>query len=94
MISRLRPLPKLVLTPCRRTYFEVKGELRYREYTPAESDRSVRVAEIHTSSILALDRPVDSRLPPLFYPKQATTSWIHPECRTSELPIDVQLFTC
>jgi single-strand DNA-binding protein len=37
-------------------YIEVEGELRYREYTPAESDRSVRVAEIHASSILALDR--------------------------------------
>ena len=38
------------------TYIEVEGELRYREYTPAESDRSVRVAEIHANSILALDR--------------------------------------
>jgi single-strand DNA-binding protein len=37
-------------------YIEVEGELRYREYTPAESDRSVRVAEIHANSILALDR--------------------------------------
>ena len=37
-------------------YIEVEGELRHREYTPAESDRSVRVAEIHASSILALDR--------------------------------------
>ena len=37
-------------------YVEVEGELRYREYTPAESDRSVRVAEIYASSILALDR--------------------------------------
>jgi single-strand DNA-binding protein len=35
---------------------EVEGELRYREYTPADSDRSVRVAEIHATSILALDR--------------------------------------
>lgn len=35
---------------------EVEGELRYREYTPNESDRSVRVAEIYGSSILALDR--------------------------------------
>lgn len=43
---------------CRRAeaYVEVEGELRYREYTPAESDRSVRVAEIYASSILALDR--------------------------------------
>ena len=37
-------------------YVEVEGELRYREYTPAESDRSVRVAEVYASSILALDR--------------------------------------
>ncbi|HEX4170147.1 MAG TPA: single-stranded DNA-binding protein [Bryobacteraceae bacterium] len=37
-------------------YVEVEGELRYREYTPAESDHSVRVAEIYASSILALDR--------------------------------------
>ena len=35
---------------------EIEGELRYREYTPAESDRSVRVAEIYANSILALDR--------------------------------------
>ena len=37
-------------------YVEVEGELRYREYTPEKSDRSVRVAEIHATSILALDR--------------------------------------
>ena len=37
-------------------YVEVEGELRYREYTPTESDRSVRVAEIYATSILALDR--------------------------------------
>ena len=37
-------------------YVEVEGELRYREYTPAESDRSVRTAEIYATSILALDR--------------------------------------
>ena len=37
-------------------YVEVEGELRYREFTPAESDRSVRVAEISATSILALDR--------------------------------------
>jgi single-strand DNA-binding protein len=37
-------------------YLEVEGELRHREYTPADSDRSVRVAEIYASSILALDR--------------------------------------
>ena len=37
-------------------YLEVEGELRYREYTPIESDHSLRVAEIHAQSILALDR--------------------------------------
>ena len=37
-------------------YVEVKGELRYREFTPAESDRTVRVAEINAGSILLLDR--------------------------------------
>ena len=37
-------------------YIEVEGELRYREYTSTESERSVRVAEIHANSILALDR--------------------------------------
>jgi single-strand DNA-binding protein len=35
---------------------EVEGELRYREFTPAESDRNVRVAEVYASSILLLDR--------------------------------------
>jgi single-strand DNA-binding protein len=35
---------------------EIEGELRYRDYTPAEADRSVGVAEIHANSILALDR--------------------------------------
>jgi len=37
-------------------HVEIEGELRYRDYTPAEADRSVRVAEIHAHSILALDR--------------------------------------
>ena len=37
-------------------YVEVEGELRYREFTPAESDRSIRVAEVYANSILALDR--------------------------------------
>jgi single-strand DNA-binding protein len=40
-------------------YVEVEGELRYREYTPAESDRSLRVAEIYANSILALDRTAE-----------------------------------
>jgi|SRR5690242_21160564 len=35
---------------------EVEGELRYREFTPAELDRSIRVAEIYAGSILALNR--------------------------------------
>jgi single-strand DNA-binding protein len=33
-----------------------KANSGYREYTPTESDRSVRVAEIYATSILALDR--------------------------------------
>ena len=37
-------------------YVEVEGELRYREFTPSESNRSVKVAEIYANSILALDR--------------------------------------
>ena len=37
-------------------YVEVEGELRYREFTPAESERPVRVAEIYANSIQALDR--------------------------------------
>jgi single-strand DNA-binding protein len=37
-------------------YVEVEGELRYRDYTHSESDRAVRIAEIHASSIMALDR--------------------------------------
>lgn len=42
--------------PCGRTYVEVEGELCYRDFTPAESDRSVRIAEVYASSILLLDR--------------------------------------
>ena len=41
------------------SYVEVEGELRYREYTPTDSDRSIRMAEIYASSILALDRSVE-----------------------------------
>jgi single-strand DNA-binding protein len=37
-------------------YVEVEGELRYREFTPAESDRPVRIVKIYAKSILALDR--------------------------------------
>lgn len=37
-------------------YVEVEGELRYREYTPSDSDRTIRVTEIHAQSVLALDR--------------------------------------
>ena len=39
-------------------YVEVEGELRYREYTPTDSDRNVRVAEVYATSILVLDRSV------------------------------------
>jgi single-strand DNA-binding protein len=35
---------------------EVEGELRYREYTPTDSDRSVGVAEVYATSSLVLDR--------------------------------------
>ncbi len=38
---------------------EVEGELRYGEYTPAESDRNVRTAENHADSILALNRSAE-----------------------------------
>jgi single-strand DNA-binding protein len=51
-------------------YIEVEGESRYREYTPAESDRSLRVAEIHAQSILALDR---SDTQPVSAPESRTT---------------------
>ena len=34
----------------------VEVELRYREFTPAEADRPVRIVEIYAKSILALDR--------------------------------------
>jgi single-strand DNA-binding protein len=37
-------------------YVEVEGELRYRGYTPTDSDRTIRSADIYASSILALDR--------------------------------------
>ena len=40
-------------------HVQIEGELRYREYTPAESDRSIRVAEIYASSILALNRSAE-----------------------------------
>jgi single-stranded DNA-binding protein len=42
--------------PAKGVYVEVEGELRYREFTPAESDRRLPVAEIYASSILLLDR--------------------------------------
>jgi single-strand DNA-binding protein len=35
---------------------EVEGELRYREFQPQGTDSKVRVAEIHVTSILTLDR--------------------------------------
>jgi single-strand DNA-binding protein len=40
----------------RGAYVEIEGELRYREFTPAEADRSIHLAEIYASSILLLDR--------------------------------------
>ena len=46
------------------SYVEVEGELRYREYTPTESDRNIRIAEIYASSILALDRSVEQSSAP------------------------------
>jgi single-strand DNA-binding protein len=46
-------------------YVEVEGELRYPEFTPAESDRTVRVGEIYAASILALDRSDKQPLPRL-----------------------------
>jgi single-strand DNA-binding protein len=57
-------------------YVEVEGELRYREYTPAESDRSMRVAEMYASSTLALDRSVAQ-------PSSASS-----ECNTADEPVD------
>jgi single-strand DNA-binding protein len=44
-------------------YVDVEGELRYREFTPAESDRGVRVAEICATSIVALDRSENQPTP-------------------------------
>jgi single-strand DNA-binding protein len=70
-------------------YIAVEGELRYREYTPAESDRSIRVAEIHASSILALDRsdrqpgPICSSQVPIFAPSNCCSViaiWKRPRC--------------
>ena len=37
-------------------FVEVEGELRYREFQPKGSDGNVRVAEVHATSILTLDR--------------------------------------
>ena len=37
-------------------FVEVEGELRYREFQPKGSDANVRVAEVHATSILTLDR--------------------------------------
>ena len=36
--------------------WKVEGELRYREFQAKDSDMKVRAAEIHVTSILALDR--------------------------------------
>ena len=45
-------------------YVEVEGELRYREYTPTDSDRSVRSAEIYATSVLTLDRSAGPTISP------------------------------
>jgi single-strand DNA-binding protein len=37
-------------------FVEVEGELRYREFRPKGSDGNARVAEVHATSILTLDR--------------------------------------
>jgi single-strand DNA-binding protein len=37
-------------------FVEVEGELRYREFQTKDSETKVRAAEIHVTSILALDR--------------------------------------
>ena len=37
-------------------FVEVEGELRYREFQPKDSGTKVQAAEIHVTSILALDR--------------------------------------
>jgi hypothetical protein len=36
--------------------FEAEGELRYREFQPADSDAKIRTAEVYAISILTLDR--------------------------------------
>ena len=41
-------------------FVEVEGELRYREFQPKGSEAMVRVAEIHVTSILTLDRAAKS----------------------------------
>ena len=41
-------------------FVKVEGELRYREFQPKGSDAMVRVAEIHVTSILTLDRAAKS----------------------------------
>ena len=37
-------------------FVEVEGELRYREFQPKGSDVNIRVAEVHATSIVILDR--------------------------------------
>jgi single-strand DNA-binding protein len=43
-------------SPKKGAFVEVEGELRYREFLPADSSVKVRGAEIHVTSILTLDR--------------------------------------
>src|SRR6185437_7057877 len=67
-------------------------ELRYREYTPVESDHSLRVAEIHAQSILALDR---SDRQPVSVPESepATSLSTDPVSRATNFMICCPAFT-
>ncbi len=73
-------------------YVEFEGELRYREFTPAESDRSVRVAEIYGRSILLLDRPDQQPAPKLRAQSPSRNQPIKQISRAS-LRIDARLFS-
>ena len=49
-------------------FIEIEGELRYREFQPEGAEHNVRVAEIHATSLLSLDRaqkadPADTDTP-------------------------------
>jgi single-strand DNA-binding protein len=49
-------------------YVEVEGELRYREFTPAESDRSVRMAKSMPSRFWRSTAPINNPLRKLLTP--------------------------